>query len=116
MELNPNETQKAFGGNAVSILLPDKEDGELNWWIRDFNWQHKSFWLTLIVSTEDFDVADFARTPVALPKAERSSTRSAKGFDEVDNINPPLIADWTTEQFEIQIANPFYVQPPEEFA
>jgi hypothetical protein len=116
MELNAGETQQAFGGNAVSILLPDKEDGELNWWIKDFNWQHKSFWLTLIVSTEDFDVTDFARSAVALPKMERRNTRSAKGFDEVDPINPPLIADWTTEQFEIQIANPFYVQPPEEFA
>jgi hypothetical protein len=116
IELNPGQTQKAFGGNAVSILLPDKEDGELNWWIKDFNWHHKSFWLTLIVSTEDFDIADFARTPVALPKAVRSNTRNAKGFDEIDPVNPSLIADWTTEQFEIQIANPFYVQPPEEFA
>jgi hypothetical protein len=115
IELKAGETQKAFGGNAVSILLPDKEDGELNWWIKDFNWHHKSFWLTLIISTEDFDVADFARTQVALPRITKKSTRGAKGFDEVDNINPPLVADWTTEQFEIQIANPFYVQLPEEF-
>lgn len=116
MELKAGESQKAFGVNAVSILLPDKEDGELNWWIKDFNWHHKSLWFTLIVSTEDFDVSDFARKPVALPKKIRTSHRGAKGFDEVDDINPPLIADWTTEHFEIQIANPFYQKPPEEFA
>ena len=49
-------------------------------------------------------------------KIKENNTRSAKGFDEVDEINPPLIADWTTEQFEIQILNPFYTKPPEEFA
>lgn len=114
--LKPGESQKAFGGNAVSILLPDKEDGNLNWWVKDFNWHHKSFWLTLIVSTENFEVSDFARKAVALPKIKENNTRSAKGFDEVDEINPPLIADWTTEQFEIQILNPFYTKPPEEFA
>ncbi len=110
VEINPGETKQAFGGSPISIELPDRVEGEMNWWIKEFNWSHKSWWLKLIVSTDDFSVLDFARQPLPYPKSDRSTRSTSRGFGNIGTpSNVPLTSDWTTELFEIQITNPFFV-------
>jgi len=125
LEIPAGETKLAFGGTVASVhqvdnekLNPDDENSPTiaNNWIKDFNWHHKSFWLKLIISTDDFSVNNFARNPVPYPKKVRSQSQS-RGFGNVGATSKPAITmDWTTELFEIQMKNPFYVAPPEEFA
>lgn len=125
LEIPAGETKLAFGGNIASVHQVDNEKVNpndensatmANNWIKDFNWHHKSFWLKLIISTDDFSVNNFARNPVPYPKFNRDSS-SRGSFGNVGATSKPAITmDWTTELFEIQLKNPFYVAPPEEFA
>ncbi len=107
-ELKAGETKQAFGGNAISIELPDRVNDVYSWWLKDFNWHHKSWWIKLIVSTEDFSISDYARKALPYPKKNRI-TEASKGFGNVGQVSPPPTADWTTELMETQILNPFYV-------
>lgn len=125
LEIPAGETKLAFGGNIASVnqvdnekVNPDDENSPTvaNNWTKDFNWHHKSFWLKLIVSTDDFSVNNFARNPVPYPKADRNRSAAKGSFGNVGGVSKNTVTmDWTTELFEIQMKNPFYVAPPEEF-
>ena len=125
LEIPAGETKLAFGGNVAPVhqpdyekLNPDDENSETmaNNWTKDFNWHQKSFWLKLIISTDDFSVNNFARKPVPYPKNIRNEEKS-KGFGNIGGVSKTAVTmDWTTELFEIQMKNPFYVAPPEDFA
>ena len=126
VEIQPRATKLAFNGTIASIHQPDFEKNNLNDsvviavdWIKDFNWHHKSIWLKLIVSTDDFSINDFARAPVPYPKNNRGlmDVERSKGFGNIGATSKPVMkTDWTTDLFEIQLLNPFYISPPEEFA
>lgn len=126
IEVQAGATKLAFGGTIASVYQPDFEKNNpddtavmTNDWVRDFNWHHKSFWLKLIVSTDDFSVNNFAKAPVPYPKNNRGimGEESSRGFGNIGAAPKPVMTtDWTTQLFEIQLLNPFYVSPPEEFA
>lgn len=124
LEIPAGQTKLAFGGNIAPIqqtdyekLDPKKADSpviDINW-IKDFNWHHKSSWLKLIISTDDFSVNNFARNAVPYPKINRKDEVS-RGYGNIGAVSKAVVTnDWTTELFEIQIKNPFYVAPPEDF-
>jgi hypothetical protein len=123
-ELEAGQTVKANAGDLLPFFLPDwegvtgEEDPDEmqekeNWWIKDFNWRHKSFVVKLIISTEEFSVNDFEMRPMPLPRPERGA--NTRGFGGAAQIaNHTTKADWTAETYEIRVLNPFYVKPPEE--
>lgn len=120
-EIKPGETKQAFGGETAQIPLFDKiyeennPNPQINEWVKDYNWRSKSWALKLIISTDDFNIDNFARKAMPYPDINRTS--ASKGFGTIGAPSSPVItSDWTTELFEIEMLNPFYVKPPEDFA
>ncbi|MFK7950429.1 MAG: caspase domain-containing protein [Saprospiraceae bacterium] len=122
VEIPAGETKLAFSGQipSVSLANEEKKNGQWtsNFWIKEFNWHHKTWYLKLIVSTENFNINDFAREAVPYPDIPRPGQDAlGKGFGNIGGVSKAVVtSDWTTELFEIQMVNPFYVAPPEEFA
>lgn len=121
VEIPAGETKLAFGGVIPSVSLVSYEENKGQWvenfWVKDFNWRYKTWFLKLIVSTDDFSINDFARKPVPLPQIPRPGEDAfKKGFGNIGGVTKAEVtSDWTTELFEIQMENPFYVAPPEDF-
>lgn len=119
-EIAAGETKKMFDGGLAPIYLfepSSDEDESYNTWVKDFNWQYKSWWIKLIISTDDFNIDNFASKALPYPKVPRPGKEiKQKGFGEIGLPSKPVITtDWTTELFEIKMMNPFYVAPPEDF-